>query len=286
MPKATDKAISADDRRGGRAKGALFLPRSPIVMIILAAMLLSTAARSEEPPDPGAPRTLGPWTVTLGLGAAVAPKYEGSKHAHVEPLPLASVTYRDLLSVGPGGARLSVLHASGFEAGPALGMFGGRSHKDDAQLNHVGGLATAVSGGGFVRYHVNRLSFEADLAQALSLSDRGLRGRVAASWRQPIVGDRLWADAGPALVFADDRYERAYFGITPTQSQRSGLRAFRPEGGLESAGLDTSLSWKQSEHVLVRAMANVHRLTGDAADSPLVQSKTQLVVGLGAAYRF
>jgi len=40
------------------------------------------------------------------------------------------------------------------------------------------------------------------------------------------------------------------------------------------------------EHILLRTFANVKQLTGDVANSPIVQSKTQGLIGIGAAYHF
>ena len=39
-------------------------------------------------------------------------------------------------------------------------------------------------------------------------------------------------------------------------------------------------------HLLLRGFASVKELTGDDADSPIVERRTQSLIGVGLAYRF
>ena len=51
-------------------------------------------------------------------------------------------------------------------------------------------------------------------------------------------------------------------------------------------GLHASLTYRYSEHIYLRAFGAIKELTGGVADSPIVQNKTPLLVGIGAAYHF
>ena len=60
-------------------------------------------------------------------------------------------------------------------------------------------------------------------------------------------------------------------------------------GGLYSAGVDATVRYNLTERISLRAFAEWNRLTGDAADNPLVQlrgSEDQFQAGVGAAYKF
>jgi outer membrane scaffolding protein for murein synthesis (MipA/OmpV family) len=47
-----------------------------------------------------------------------------------------------------------------------------------------------------------------------------------------------------------------------------------------------ALTYHYSQHVLLRGFATIKELTGSFADSPIVESKTQAVIGVGAGYHF
>ena len=71
--------------------------------------------------------------------------------------------------------------------------------------------------------------------------------------------------------------------------RRKRISASRPARDLHSdmRSVPTCLStYHYYEHILLRTFANVKQLTGDVANSPIVQSKTQGLIGIGAAYHF
>lgn len=65
------------------------------------------------------------WDITLGVGAAMRPTFEGSDRYTATPLPLLSVRWRDMISIGDGG--LSVYwHRKRFRIGGGLTFDSGR----------------------------------------------------------------------------------------------------------------------------------------------------------------
>ena len=94
---------------------------------------------------------------------------------------------------------------------------------------------------------------------------------------------------GPDVTFASADYMETYFGVTPLQSFFSGLPVYTPSGGIKSAGIIADTHYQMTDELAILGRASWHRLTGDAADSPVIAragNKNQFSVGVGLAYSF
>lgn len=81
----------------------------------------------------------------------------------------------------------------------------------------------------------------------------------------------------------------AYYKVNTTQSRKSGLSKYDPEGGIQSAGIGAEITWQATDRIEAGAFTEYKRLLGDVADSSLVRergSKNQFVIGLSSTYRF
>lgn len=70
------------------------------------------------------------------------------------------------------------------------------------------------------------------------------------------------------------------------QSAKSGLSEYKAEAGLKRVDVSGSAMYMLSENWLVRGEAGVGFLTGDAADSPIVDKKVQPSASLFVGYKF
>jgi outer membrane protein len=240
--------------------------------------LLEQQGLAQEP-------TLGKWSVTLGAGVAEVPDYPGGDRYRVRPVPLVSIEYDKLVFLGPYGLGLNAIQWNGLRAGPVLGFEGGRKQDDDPHLNGLGDISPSLTGGVFATYRFSSFQVSGTVRQAITHTENGLTGLLQFDYRGRIA-DRFELIAGPDVEFADGAYDRTWFGVSPGQSAQSGLPVFSPGGGVKDAGLHAILTYYYTQHVLLRGFAGVKELTGDIAGSPIVQSKTQGLVGLGAAYHF
>ena len=232
------------------------------------------------------PQSQGPWDVSLGIGVAGMPTYDGAKNYRAQPVPLVSIRYRDLILLGPSGLGINVVHWGGLRMGPVIGYGGGRRQSDDPHLSGLGDIQAAVTAGAFANYTVGHWVFGGTVRQAVTHTADGLQGNVRLTYRQVLVPDKVYLMAGPELGFANGRYERTYFGVTPAQSASSGLPEFTPHGGLKEVGLNFGLTYRWSQHVLLRSFGGVRELVDDTGSSPIVQSRTAGFLGVGAAYHF
>jgi outer membrane protein len=226
------------------------------------------------------------WQLTIGGGIGVKPKYEGSSSYGATPLPFVSLTYDQRLSLGAEGLKANVLPQGNFKAGPMLGYFGGRNESDDsAALHGLGNIQPSLTAGGFASYDFRPFEISGSVRQSVIHTKNGLQAQLEASYGfKPM--DHLAIKIGPEITFADGSYTKTFFGVTSAQAARSGLHVFTPSGGVKDIGIELSGNYELTEHWLLRGIANLKQLVGDAGDSPIVHSNTEVFAGLGIAYRF
>ncbi len=181
---------------------------------------------------------------------------------------------------------MNAINWNGFRAGPVVGFEGGRDQSDDSRLNGLGDIQPSATAGIFAAYRFGPFEALATARQAIIHTSNGFTGLALVNYRARLIPQKLDFSAGPDLEFADSQYDRTWFGVTAGQSAQSGLPVFTPGAGVKDVGLHTSLTYYYSDHLLLRGFASVKELTGDIANSPIVQSKTQALVGIGAAYHF
>lgn len=217
----------------------------------------------------------------------MAPTYPGASHYEARPLPLVSMSYRNTVFLTSDGLRVDLINKDGFRFGPTLGYFEGRDESDDSHLRGLGNITPSATAGVFGAYRFGPFEASVNVRQAITHSDNGLLGTVRFDYRSPLfAGGRAQIVVGPNLDFANANYEKTWFGVSSTQSFNSGLATYNPKAGLRDAGLHADISYRYSEHIFVHGLASVLRLTGDAADSPIVQNRTQVLVGMGVGYHF
>jgi MipA family protein len=259
-----------------------------VTLSALPAAVVAQTLQEQELEQSGFARTPsnGDWSVTLGAGLAAAPRYPGADRDRARLVPLGDIVYHNRLFLGPAGLGANLIAAGGWRVGPVLGLMPGRSETRDPQLAGLGDIQNSVSAGIFVRYRAGPFEVGGTVRQAIAHTKNGLLGLVHADYRMTAVHDRLQLFVGPDLEFANARYNQTWFGVTPTQSLDSGLPVFTPGGGIRDVGIHANLTYRCTEHVLLRTFANLKDLTADITDSPIVVRRTQLVIGAGLAYHF
>lgn len=226
------------------------------------------------------------WRVTLGAGLASAPKYRGASSDRIRPRPMFLVTYKDRIFFGPLGLGVTAVRGRGFRAGAILGYEGGRSAKIDAALTGLGDISASVTAGLFASYRIGPFDVSGTVRKAVSHPGNGVTGLLRLSIRHPFNAGRMELIAGPELEYGDNQYEGTWFGVTPAQSVASRLPIFTPKAGINAVGLHATLSYHPAGRWLIHAFLDARKLTGDAANSPIVQRKMERLIGVGAAYHF
>lgn len=262
------------------------------ITLAAAALMLPFAAAAQQPPEQAPEKKT--WDIRLGAGALYQPDYEGSDDYEVSPIPLLMINYRDLVFL-----RGTTLGANAFtwqgprpsdklQAGPLVRYQFGRDADDSDDLRGMGDIDAAVELGGFITYSIGPWSTGLTLFQDVSGAHDGFTAKLAAGHRHAF-SPKLRLRSELYTTWADESYTETYFGVTATQSARSGLRRYQPEGGVKDIGLSLDLDYSLTESWTVTGRLGYKRLLGDAADSPLVQdrgSANQFSTGLLLSYRF
>lgn len=264
--------------------------------LALMAVVSAPAFAQERPANEG-------WGVIVGAGAILSPTYEGDDDYRLSILPNIQVSYGDVFFASvQEGIGYRVLNTDSLRAGPIARIRFSRDEDgsqafavtgdDSTDLAGLGDVDTSVELGGFIEYELGNLALGAEARQAVT-GHEGFVGEVGARWsgRSMMLGPPLIWSIGPRAKIVDESFNAAYYGVTPVQSAASGLPVYAADGGLHSYGLGATLILPLDRDGQWTAVAftGYDRLTGDAADSPLVQQRgaeDQATLGVFLSYRW
>lgn len=258
---------------------------------ILCGLLTGTLV-GQEPPRGAV------WNITLGAAAVLVPRYQGSDEFRVLPMPLARLTFRDRVFLGPstmgpgaaiGGyfvrsARVKVVAEASVQDGRPASRADALAGMDDRDA--VAAVSTTVT------YRVGPLEGALGVARGLNGASGFLgSGRVSAS---QVLG-RLVITAAAAATLADDRQMRREFEVTGGEARRRQAlidagdarleaddgRAYRPDGGVRHLGASLWIGYMLPDRWSLLGFGGVDRLGGEALRSPLVRRREQFSAGVG-----
>lgn len=228
-----------------------------------------------------------PRRVRVGLGAQFVPSYPGADSLSLRPLVDVSLSRGSKPfgfeapdeSFGP-----SLIKEGGLEIGPAVNFEGSRKAEDvGADLDKV---PFTFEAGAFVQYAFGpKFRIRAEGRKGLGGHD-GWTGQAGADFVAR-DGDAWLFSIGPRVTWSDARFHRAYFGVTPAESARTGLAAYTPDGGIQAVGATAGFLMQLDKRWGIYSYAKYDRLVGDASDSPVVRghgSRDQFYGGLALTY--
>ncbi|WHU01485.1 MULTISPECIES: MipA/OmpV family protein [unclassified Sphingomonas] len=228
--------------------------------------------------------------LTLGVGAAYFPDYEGSSHNRWTPIPVANGTVAGMSFTLVGNrAQLDVIpNGTGpgwdIQLGPVAVYNMNRSNRDsirDPRVRALGEVDSALEVGGY--FGIGRtglITSDFDkLSVTISYRRDVTRVHKAGIWN-PVVtystplSTKAMVSLSASAEIVEDRYARTYFGVTPAQSIASGLPIFRPEGGQKDITFGGyfayALTGNLTKGLSLVAGGTYRKLVNDFADSPLV----------------
>ncbi len=224
-----------------------------------------------------------------GGAAVIAPKYEGSKDYEVRGFPIIApaggessgfVQFR-----GVDDLRFRVFEFNGFEAGPLAGYRFGRDEDDAARLTGLGDVDGGVVVGGYAAYNFGSLKPFLSYHHQVTGDDAGAVLRAGAETRFSLTPNIIMTAVAGAS-YADDDYMQSYFSVTAAQALASGLSTFDADGGFKDVYLSLGTDVPLSDQWSMKLGVKYTHLIGDASDSPIVETDSQLSGLLGFTYRF
>ena len=281
--------------------------------VLLLAMLAGTAApalaQSTDAAPPASTNLPDPNdqsdTLTIGVGGALLPDYEGSDDYRFTPAAALRGRYKGI-SFSTRGTSLAVnviprgAGKISFSAGPIAGLRLNRTGDiKDAVVKLLPERRRAVELGGFVGVSARGLTNPYD--------SLGLRVEVvhdvANAHKSTIVSPAIdfstplsrttFVGLSAGLDFVQKRYADTYFAISPADSALSGLPVYSGKGGLKDWKVNLialqSLSGSLLHGWAIAGTVGYSKLQGDFKRSPIVAqrgSAGQWLAAAGLAYTF
>jgi outer membrane scaffolding protein for murein synthesis (MipA/OmpV family) len=239
----------------------------------LAMLSVAAPAAADDPHDLLGSR----WQV--GGFVYVSPSFEGSKSYEAIAFPF-------LAPAGLGGGdglvqlkgaddlRLRLLKTGGLEIGPLAGYRFGRDGDDvvNVAVDEVdGGLVL----GAFATYRASVLAFSLSYHHQVSGDDTGGLIRLGVE-HTARLSSAVKLTTGVGANYASQDYMTAFFSTA----------AFDAEAGFKDVFVSAIASIDLSDRWALHLIGRYAHLIGDAADSPIVETESQLYGGLALSYKF
>jgi outer membrane scaffolding protein for murein synthesis (MipA/OmpV family) len=220
--------------------------------------------------------------VTLRAGVQVSPAYFGSDEYELGPDLAARLDYLRF----PGGFEYGSSRTVGFRTGWGLqGSFRYVGERDEDAIDGLDDVPWSAEAGLGVGYEQRNWRAFTDVRYGF-VGHNAWVGEIGAdAIAYPVDG--LTLTAGPRFQFGTDSFARTYFGVSPEESDASGLEPFDASGGLYATGVEIGARYLFNERWGVEGAATYDRLVGDAADSPITEqgSPDQYGVRVGITRR-
>jgi outer membrane protein len=238
------------------------------------------------------------WIVTIGGELRIGPKWAG---APTDKFRLTGGPVFSIRKVGTPpeyfGPRdsfgFSILDIGQFKIGPAVQIIWQRKASSDTALNGLGDIDYALQAGAFAEYWPAQwLRWRGEIRQGFG-GEKGVTGDLFLDAIVPAGQFRF--SAGPRVTLQSTAAVSPYFSITPVQSANStvaglpALPVYHASGGLYSYGAGGQVEYFFNPQWAAYSYVEYERLTGSAADSPLViqrGSPDQFTFAVGARYSF
>lgn len=243
-------------------------------------------------------------TLTVGVGVALVPDYEGSDDYRFIPVGAVRGKYHGI-SFSSQGSYLYVdlvpQHGTiDFDFGPVAGVrMGTRRHIQDKVVEMLPKRNHAVEAGLFagLSFHgltnpYDSLAFHVDVTHDLDHAHRSTIIAPNASFSTPL-SHKTYASLSVGAEFVSKKFADYYYTITAADSLATGgiLPAFDAGGGMKnwhsSLMIDQSLTGNLLHGLSLFGMVEYSRLVGDFKRSPIVSmrgSASQWTLASGLAY--
>jgi len=215
--------------------------------------------------------------VSVGGGIGIKPEYEGSEDYELVPVPFADFKADNGMFVRLLGLNLraNLIPSKTWRLGPVYNYRAERDNVDNSRVDRMRAVSDANELGLFGGFDYNNwtvsLEFLADTGDAYDGWYSKLRGGY--NW---IINPSWVLSIGAFTTYADDDYMQTYFGVSASDSRRSGLSRYNADAGIKDVGLDLGLNWAITQNWSARGIASYTQLVGDADDgSPVVDQGSE-----------
>lgn len=245
-------------------------------------------------------------SVTIGVGAASIPRFEGASDNTIIPAAAirGKVSGISFSTVGTG-LYVDLVPARAvtgidFILGPVAHVTLNRTSRKrtrDPQINALGKLDVAVELGGNVGISrtgvltsdFDTLSFDVAVTHDVTGTHNSLIVTPTFAYAMPL-SKTLYIGASVSANYVGKGYGRTYFGVGAAQNLASALPVYDPGSGIKDINFgllsNVSLLGDLRRGLSLFALGNYARLLGDFGRSPIVRDRGQWFGSVGLAYTF
>lgn len=246
-----------------------------------------------------------PWEISAGIGVRLGAEYEGASKRVSGLAPSFSIGYRTdgfgTFAAGARGLSWTVVEKDDYSFGVAIAPGVGRVDNKDGTLYRLGskrlkGMGEIKSAADVSIYGHVMAGLPLELEITRNTGDGKLKnnafeghGGTTISFGTTLpyeVMPSLTLSFSPKLIWADQKYTQAFFGVTAAQSAASGFKAFKADGGIKSIDMNLGANYKIDKNWSANGGVNYSVLRGNAAKSPIVQKKSSASLYAGVTYQF
>lgn len=251
-------------------------------LLLLAALVPVGPAVASDSPLPGEKTELA-----FGAGALLIPRYAGSDDTRALAVPVLSVQRGILFADTSRGIGLQYQFSSGLYISQSMYYDLGRLERDSnwrpgsKKLLGMGDVTGSVTTRTLLVQQIgSRLSLSAEAEFALRKGAHRNRYRTGLEF-QAIRADKDSLYLSLDAHGGDRRFNQAYFGVTSSQAERTGFKAFAAGRGIYAGTLSIRWEHRFAPHWTSTLQVVGTRYLDNAADSPVVV-RTNAVTTLAA----
>lgn len=242
-----------------------------VILAALAAVSLQAATVDAREPD----------RVVLGVGAAVAPAYQGAASYRVIPIPAIEVKQDWFFANLRNGVGATPIDGDVLTIGASMVFVQGYRRKDVP--TGIDRLSDGVGARLFATVRTQGLVATVGMVKIVSGGTKGALADVSLSY--PVrVSSRLSLIPTLGTTWADRKYNDGYFGVTAAEAAATGYSRFNTSAGFKDASAALTASYRLTNRISLSATGTVTTLLGKVNDSPQVEHKTQPAGFLTATY--
>jgi MipA family protein len=208
----------------------------------------------------------------------VSPSFEGSKSYEAIAFPFiapAGVGSDGALQIkGIDDVRLRLFQNSGFELGALSGYRFGRDGDDVSNVN-VGDVDGGLVLGAFATYRTGPLAFSVSYHHQVTGDGTGGLVRFGVEHTSKL-SPTVKVIAGIGANYATQDYMTAFFAAP----------GYAPDAGFKDVYVGATATIDLSDRWSLLLIGRYSHLLGDAANSPIVETESQLYGGLALSYKF
>jgi outer membrane protein len=256
--------------------------------VVSSLLIVSAALAQESPVNIENVRNI------VGIGAGIMPDYSGSDHYQAVAGPFFKFTFseqRYVSLIGPE-LRINMLNHPWLRVGPVVGYRAGRDDVDNGQVDRMQKIDSTVEAGGFLGIELidagnPRKRFIASFEMVADVGDvyNGYNMSLSARYWYP-VSLPIDLTIGVSSTYANDNFMQTYYGVSSSDSVRSGLPTYRASAGIRDVSVLPGVVYHLSRSWHLAAGFRYQALMNSAKNSPVVDvgSSNQFLAGLGVAY--